>query len=1082
MLVAFGAACLVARAHRLRGTPTQDHGGDYTDTLHYTDALSTGDGMEAPLSAGSDDDSPTRMLLPARALGAGVPYVADTTVENDGLAPPVSPERTADGPGGGLTLRMEQFDSPQSTPIMSKLALRLLQQYDFDPSFHAVQRYVQSESDEVFLSARTSASDGSLGGRPPPSRGGEDEEVSTSLDVVTDDALSELQDYTPEPQQDLLTRHEQDQSAPQHDVVVQGTFPAAPAVLVPDIFALLEDAVPGRKVGEKNFAQALSGYLEAGSVFGTSRTGVTLKEVHLAGQNMMSLVEASFIWSVLSERLPSWEEVLRPAVEDLERKLGPHGRGEKKRSRAPAEGASSSSSGLDEGGARRAGVGDGEQGTSEEASEVAPLSEAPSPFRRVLSLEDHLRSETTPVGEVVRGIEETTAPRSQSSAVAVGDGAPRERTASTSSALEVKGEVRGGGTSANDSDDSGRSPPRRGRALSLADTVVSSVADTVVQDVVEEGISGAPSWKNETRENAAAMAACASRMFWIEAHVASGLARGPLFEHHIVLREGENREASPELRGAAAYARTQRRNDGEAILDSTIELHNRAHALWKLVSLGATPQLLEQWQQGGKIKGPLRNVIFGKTDLEEQTATEYRISQIVYAQVTADEPRPLPMSDICANFLQDQFSEKKWLDKRQYDESYESEYNRFENAVMRSWQGGSITHKTAVTLNYDLDLALDIPANVGNRRIWRKAHQRLQRLLRIWGIRSTTPPTPVLPSATAQGQDEKPTQEQTSKEPALPPSLAFSASGLTEFSRQKGNQHSSVFDVSVFPAGVMNVDFALGVHLGKEGAGIADGAVEKTSPGTEAEDVVPSLPIEDVEDRGAHDHTKTRTEPRTIIDDTLYSDVAEDYRASPFQVDVRFVFQPTPGDADLLGLRPWWVRRAGDEDLAKANESALAGTDVIIRSLLDRLNRAVAHFIQLAKRWAKERLGRKEVHPLNGISITLFGLRYLWLLLGGGGDLGRRRADKVIRELGVTMGVHGQGKRRSLILTPGVGSDEESPAEFVLELFFGFMRFLVGEAEQVLVFWVYALSRGGGGSGISFLGLCAFSWGRRNRY
>ena len=47
--------------------------------------------------------------------------------------------------------------------------------------------------------------------------------------------------------------------------------------------------------------------------------------------------------------------------------------------------------------------------------------------------------------------------------------------------------------------------------------------------------------------------------------------------------------------------------------------------------------------------------------------------------------------------------------------------------------GGSVVHKTAVALNYDLDLVLEVPSNVGNRRIWRKTHKRMQALLKKWG-------------------------------------------------------------------------------------------------------------------------------------------------------------------------------------------------------------------------------------------------------------------------------------------------------------------------------------------------------------
>lgn len=231
------------------------------------------------------------------------------------------------------------------------------------------------------------------------------------------------------------------------------------------------------------------------------------------------------------------------------------------------------------------------------------------------------------------------------------------------------------------------------------------------------------------------------------------------------------------------------------------------------------------------------------------------------------------------------------------------------------------------------------------------------------------------------------------------PTLTLSTSGLSHFNLRKGLEYCSVNDMMFFP---------------RRSSGIDD---------------VPSTGHETTSRHGdQHQHHE------------LMSNILEDYRASPPLLDLRGSFAEMP----ISETPPDWYVRT--DDWAPGLEVSLRSTDEVLVFLLNmKLSPNVRFFIQLVKRWSKERFPLKggNIEPLNGISITLFCLRFLWQLLGrhpGAED----EADE-IGKLGAATALGLGGPRRHLILSPKRGTF--SP-EFVLELFFGFMRFLVGEAEE----------------------------------
>ena len=96
---------------------------------------------------------------------------------------------------------------------------------------------------------------------------------------------------------------------------------------------------------------------------------------------------------------------------------------------------------------------------------------------------------------------------------------------------------------------------------------------------------------------------------------------------------------------------------------------------------------------------------------------------------------------------------------------------------------------------------------------------------------------------------------------------------------------------------------------------------------------------------------------------------------------------------------------------------------------------------------------------------------------GGTEDKCVMGASTPIEALGCAMGVQevGSARRRMILDRSGVES-----AEFVLELFFGFMRFFVQEAEEVGADFSFAFPGAGGGGGRGGFFTCV-SWCRRRR-
>lgn len=363
--------------------------------------------------------------------------------------------------------------------------------------------------------------------------------------------------------------------------------------------------------------------------------------------------------------------------------------------------------------------------------------------------------------------------------------------------------------------------------------------------------------------------------------------------------------------------------------------------------------------------------------------------------------------------------------------------------------GGSIKHRTATVLNYDLDYVISVP-NRGNRRIWRRVHGRLQELLRGLGQQVFGD----------HGRSLRRGDHVETFRAVQLPSVAASLDGLSDFHQKMGVLHSSVLEIAVFPA------------ISRFGATLFDARTQLFF--TEGD---------------SRDHCREKTL-------TTRAAIAKDYLAAPFRVDLRLDFEnhlrgsgtaqdhrtmnggatrndPHPWNnkpveqQQVSGLQTWWSLRSeqtpssassveGDHSFQEGDCSSsfqevqkLNSLDEILEELFQqRLHPNVASLINLAKRWVKERFPRKETAPLNGVSVTLFCLRFLFHVLGGGGGIaGGGGPFEDLAKFGEAMGVGKNGGRRHLILQPG--DDERVEGEFVLELFFSFMRFIVGEAEQV---------------------------------
>ena len=456
--------------------------------------------------------------------------------------------------------------------------------------------------------------------------------------------------------------------------------------------------------------------------------------------------------------------------------------------------------------------------------------------------------------------------------------------------------------------------------------------------------------------------------------------------------------------------------------DGTLQLWNRAYLQWALLRGASDRTVLfddsvEIWTETDHV-GTLSDVVSTAATATATNPVEVELSRVFAAQLTMHDAQNKAVlraqnNDVCARFLR-------------------KEYN-FHRGGMILRRGGSLSHGTAVAGGYDMDLTLEIPSkkmeskdhygwdklyvpSVGNRHIWRMAHARLQYLLERNAMERSLPG---LSGEVSGGSGV----DSSSSAPVAPvtrtttrPSLAFAASGLESYNRRNGFLYSSVFDVAVYPA-----------------------LASRLAP--------------------AEDHSK--------VDAPL-----KDYLRSPFLVDIKMLFPERPEyeKEQLLGLRTWEVppvRR-------RAPPRFLRSLDEIIQYLLEeRLSANVRGLVQLAKRWSKERFPRSVDYknPFNSVGTTLLCLRYLWLLLdegeakGGSAPLGKGTQfstssntpvwEQITRlgiALGVRKGVSVEGQdhsgeepaRRDLVLHPGAPEREE----FVLELFFGFLRFLVAEAEH----------------------------------
>lgn len=453
----------------------------------------------------------------------------------------------------------------------------------------------------------------------------------------------------------------------------------------------------------------------------------------------------------------------------------------------------------------------------------------------------------------------------------------------------------------------------------------------------------------------------------------------------------------------------------------------------------------------------------------------------------------------------------------------ESRYN-FSSKTVKIKRSGSIRHKTAVALSYDLDLVLEVPnlTTRASRRLWRMTHRRLQDLLSAQGAQELF------------GGSQNTSRFENESARCLPlPSLAFSSRVMTKnypWLQERDELYWTVNDIAAFPQMRNNVPPP---STPKQ---LSAPSTPKQPPSTpkqlslRAAQFVKCLPWSN--------NTKGSSSGRATAGG-VGDQVRRDYLASPFLVDFRFSL-PEEQDEQFLPLGPerrrWQAAMASGVQADRSSTKLLPGQwlplpdgstkfvpdgatkeehqqhtttpqvtkstdDIIEFILLKKLNKNVRRFIQFTKRWVKERFPHRESAPLSGMSTTMFCFLYLWHLTGeqrfardqqavsyfahhvqtGGSPSSggrkpfgpitalRKEHEGAMAEFGKVLGVAREGvlleeggssaeamrkhrlqgsspaagARRGLLLDP---KGKESGG-FVLELFFGWLRFMVAEAE-----------------------------------
>lgn len=302
---------------------------------------------------------------------------------------------------------------------------------------------------------------------------------------------------------------------------------------------------------------------------------------------------------------------------------------------------------------------------------------------------------------------------------------------------------------------------------------------------------------------------------------------------------------------------------------------------------------------------------------------------------------------------------------------------------------------------------------------------------------------------------------QRSRPDHLPlPALALSPAGLSQFNLQKGLLHSSLTNVAVFPPRprARSKSFEDNPFLRHYFASpfLIDIRLAFSTPSATTEFL-------GLKTWWVGTTTRTTAYPpnRTKV---LSAGDEEDHLSHNRDRPGNCELGPASSKTKLLVAAKLGTT-SGSKLAGGVTAAALPSTDDIIRWLLRRLSPNVRSVIQLSKRWAKEWFLGSSTPPLSGVAMTFFVFRFLWQLLvspAAGTPPGAEPAraapplddgDQLhappntldeIAQLGESMGLGSRGARRGLVLHPNAPARED----FVLELFFGFLSFLVREAES----------------------------------
>ena len=444
------------------------------------------------------------------------------------------------------------------------------------------------------------------------------------------------------------------------------------------------------------------------------------------------------------------------------------------------------------------------------------------------------------------------------------------------------------------------------------------------------------------------LAACASRMLWTEVSIASGHMAASSDDSHdrdraedFVEQLLKGGESSSFLRNAASWYMAK--NEGIFEKDSTVDVHNRAFLQWGLTALEAGQLELVRsskydsydqantWTmegQGGTQKwkdsrGGSQQLWGNKSNKQDSQSP---FSQFLLYKLDERSSRTPPEFAAKRNIwqvLRAQTGEGQGAKKPRPSVRDGARRCReflfgegVSDNVLAPSLGGSLFHGTAVKVDYDADLVLR--HSFGSRRVWRRTHQRLQQLLTDFGTKSAW--------AAAETVEKTP----WGRGPLALPTVAFNTNSDTlEKSQRLGALFSTVNDIVVFPS--------------PESRRFA---ANKTSGG-----------------------------PRSAAE-SIRQEILRDYTASPFQVDLRL--EPAFDIMRQPGLQDWRndtkaVSKMLVHDQLVDIYPSFESTDGIINHLLSqKLSPNVRSFINLAKRWVKERFPQKDSSPLNGMSYRFF--------------------------------------------------------------------------------------------------------------